>query len=223
MLLVVAIVLQRYLHFLTRKTSEYQSKIKMLLVVAIVVSDFGLAPKTGTRKMTNSGTKKPHLLKFPLSPSSSMPAEAPTFPASGPPAPRSGSGKNLRTMYELCTPFLHLAKKLLETRAKRLALHDPPGPPRHFLGRDSYFGKFRGHRCVWAVFGCLETKGIAENQWLCFLLSFCVYAGRRLVGRGCVVGLYGVCIYLLCTRIEQIVKSKLLNEDYSVWQELLIT
>ena len=179
----------------------------MLLLVAIVVSDFGLAPKTGTRKVTNSGTKKPRFLKFPLSHSSSMLAEAPTFPASEPPAPRSISGQNLRTMYELCTPLLQLAKKLLETRAKRLALHDPPGPQRYILGRENYFGKFRGHRCVWAVHIGRERKEMAENQGLFFVLSFCVYAGRRLVGGEMLLDFWDECMYLLCTPPKK-VKSK---------------
>lgn len=196
MLLVVAIVLQRYLHFLTRKTSEYQSKMKMLLLVASVVSDFGLSPKTGTRKMTNSGTKKLHLLKFHLSPSSSMPAEAPTFPASEPPAPRSRSGQNLRTMYELCTPLLHLAKKLLETRAKRLALHDPPGPQRYFLGRENYFGKFRGHRCVWAVFGVWRRrKRLKIRGFSSFSRSVCMLVGGWWAGRCCWTFGTSVCTY----------------------------
>lgn len=157
--------------------------------------------------MSNSGTKKPHLLKFPLFTSSSMPAEAPTFPASEPPAPRSRSGQNLQTMYELCTPLLHLAKKLLETRAKRLALHDLAGPQRYFLGRDTYFGKFRGHRCVWSVYIGRERKEKAENQGLFFVLSFCVYAGRRLVGGEMLLDFWDECMYLLCTPPKK-VKSK---------------
>ena len=110
-------------------------------------------------------------------------------------------------MYELCTPLLHLAKKLLETRAKRLALHDPPGPRRYFLGRENYFGKFRGHRCVWAVYIGRERKEKAENQVLFFVLSFCVYAGRRLVGGEMLLDFWDECMYLLCTPPKK-VKSK---------------
>ena len=110
-------------------------------------------------------------------------------------------------MYELCTPLLQLAKKLLETRAKRLSLHDPPGPQRYFLGRENYFGKFRGHRCVWAVYIGRERKEKAGNQGVFFVLSFCVYAGRRLVGGEMLLDFLDECMYLLCTPPKK-VKSK---------------
>lgn len=179
----------------------------MLLLVAIVVSDFGLAPKTGTRKVTNSGTKSPVSSNFPYPPLLPCSQKPPPSPPQSPPAPRSISGQNLRTMYELCTPLLQLAKKLLETRAKRLSLHDPPGPQRYFLGRENYFGKFRGHRCVWVVYIGRERKEKAENQGLFFVLSFCVYAGRRLVGGEMLLDFWDECMYLLCTPPKK-VKSK---------------